>query len=99
MRPKARKSDVIENYDYILIYVDEVLAIGDDSEEVLKWVDKYFGLKPGLLADLNIYLSERVKLVELPNDFMAWSLRPSNFVQEVVNNIETYMRENIGERW
>ena len=60
MIPKTRNIDGIEYYKYILIYVDNVFAIGYDSEEVLKRVDKYFGMKPGLLADPNIYLSARV---------------------------------------
>ena len=45
MIPNTRNSD-IDYYEYILIYVDDVLAIGDDPEEVLKQVDKYFRMKP-----------------------------------------------------
>ena len=54
MGPKTRKSDRLNYYEYILLYDDYVLAIGDDPGEVLKWVDKYFRLKPGSLADPNI---------------------------------------------
>ena len=57
---------------YVLIYVDDVLVIGDDLEEVLKLMDKYFGMKPGLLFDPNIYLGARVKLMALPNGIMTW---------------------------
>ena len=74
MRPKTRKSDGLGYYYYVLIYVDYVFAIGDEPEEVLKWVDKYFGLKPVSLDDLNIYLGASVKFMILLNDVMAWSL-------------------------
>ena len=40
MRPKTRKSDGLEHYENILLYVDEFLAIGKDPEEFLKQVDK-----------------------------------------------------------
>ena len=30
---------------------------------------------------------------------MAWSLSPSNYVEESVKNVETYMKENLREHW
>ena len=71
MIPKTRNSNGLEYYKYVILYVDDVLAIGDDPEEVLKRLDKYFGLKLGLLAESNIYLSARVKLMALPNSVMS----------------------------
>ena len=32
MIPNTRKSDGVEYYQYVLLYVDNVLAIGDDPE-------------------------------------------------------------------
>ena len=40
MRPKKIRSDGLEYYEYVLLYVDNVLAIGDDPEKLLKRVDK-----------------------------------------------------------
>ena len=71
MRPKARNSDGLEYYEYALLYVDNVLAIGDDPEEVRKRVDKYFGMNPGSWADPNIYLGARLNLMALSNGIMA----------------------------
>ena len=70
--PKTRKIYGIEYYEYVILLVDDVLAIGDNPEEFLKRVNKYFGLKPVSLADPNIYLGARVKLMALPNGVMAW---------------------------
>ena len=99
MIPKTKKIDGLGYYEYVLIYVDEVISIGDDPEEVPKRVDKYFGLKPGSLAVPNIYLGASVKLMELPNGVMAWSLIQSKYVQEALKNVETYVKENLRERW
>ena len=60
-------------------------------------MDKYFGLKSGLLADPNIYLGARVKLMSLPNGIMELLLRPSKYMQEAVKNVETYVKEGTSE--
>ena len=86
----------LEYYEYVLLYVDNVLEIGDDPEEVLKWLDTQFGLEPGLLADPNIYLCARVKLMALTHGIMVWSLIPSKYVQEAVNNVEIYVKDKLG---
>ena len=99
MKPMTRKGDGLEYYEYILLYVDDVLAIGEDPENVLKKVDKYFGLKPGSMADPSIYLGAKVKQMRMPNGVMAWSLSPSQYVQEAVKNTEIYVKEKLGERW
>ena len=99
MKPMTRKGDGLEYYEYILLYVDDVLAIGEDPENVLKKVDKYFGLKPGSMADPSIYLGAKVKQMRMSNGVMAWSLSPSQYVQEAVKNTEIYVREKLGERW
>ena len=57
MIPKTRKSDGLEYYDYVFRNVNTVLAFRNYPKEVIKQVDKYFGLKPGLLDYPNIYLS------------------------------------------
>ena len=89
MIPKTRNNGGLDYYEYVLLYVDKGLAIGDDLEEILKQVDKYFRLKPGLLADPNIYLGAKVKLMALLNGVRVWSLSPSKYVQVAVNNFET----------
>ena len=57
MIPKTRKSDGLEYYDYVFRNINTVLAFRNYPKEVIKQVDKYFGLKPGLLDYPNIYLS------------------------------------------
>ena len=46
-------------------------------------------MKPGSLADPNIYLVARVKLMAIPNGVMERSLGTSKYVQEAVNNVKT----------
>ena len=44
-------------------------------------------------------MDETVKLMALPNGVMSWSLGPSKYVQEAVDNVEAYVEDNLRERW
>ena len=50
------------------------------------------------MADPSIYLGAKVKQMRMPNGVMAWSLIPSQYVQEAVKNTEIYVKEKLGER-
>ena len=80
MKPMVRPDDGLQYYAYVLCYVDDVLAIGHDVENVLKMIDKYFGLKPGSLGDPNQYLGAKLKKMRLHNGVEAWAFSPSQYV-------------------
>ena len=65
MRPMKRSSDNFEYYEYVLIYVDDVLIIYDDPTEFIQKIDNCFGLKPGSIFDPNIYLSAKLKTMSM----------------------------------
>ena len=50
------------------------------------------------MADPSIYLGAKVKQMRMPNGVMAWSLSPSQYVQEAVKNTEIYVKEKLEER-
>ena len=81
MRLMKRLSDGFEHYEYVLLYVDKFLAIGDDPTEVLKKIDKYFGLNTGSLSDPSIYLGAKLNLMRMENGVVAWSLIPLQYIQ------------------
>ena len=77
MRPIKRSSDDFEQYEYVLLYVDDILAIGDDPTEVLQKINKYFGLNPNSLSGPNIYFGAKLKPMRMNNGVVSQSLRPS----------------------
>ena len=99
MHPMKRSSDRLEQYEYVLLYFDDVLAIGDDPNELLQNIDKYFGLKLGYLSNPNIYLGANLKPINMENGVVAWYLILSQYIQEAVNNTEIYVKENLGYWW
>ncbi len=54
-REATRKNDS-KYWEYVLLYVDDVLVVHHSAEGVLKRLDKYFKLKPGSVGDPDIYL-------------------------------------------
>ena len=99
MRPMKRSIDDFKQYEYVLIYVTNILAIGDDTTEVLQNIDKYFVLNPGSLSDTNIYLSAKLNPTRLENGVVAWSLSLLQYIQESVRKMEQYVKENLGYLW
>ncbi len=52
-------------YSFILIYVDDILCIHDDTDSILIQIDKYFLLKPDTVDEPNVYLVAMLKLMQL----------------------------------
>jgi len=92
------REDGFEYYAYVLCYVDDVLSISHNAEEVLNRLDKYFRIKPGSLGDPVIYLGAKLKKMRLPNGVMACTLSPARYVHQSVKNVEEYISQNLGDR-
>ena len=60
-KPVTRQDDGFVYYTYILLYIDDGLAIHHDAESVLYELDKYFQMKKGSIADPDIYLGNKLQ--------------------------------------
>ena len=99
MKAETRPDDGFEYYSYILCYVDDVLVIHHDSMSVLNRLDKYFPLKEGSAGDPDIYLGAKLREVRLPNGVLAWSMSPSKYVKEAVQNCKKHLDENFDGKY
>lgn len=93
MRP-AKTKDGSEYWEYVLLYVDDVLIVSDRGEEVLRTeIGKYFKLKEKSIGPPKIYLGGRMRQVKLENGMNAWTFSSSQYVQAAVSNVETYLTQ------
>jgi hypothetical protein len=94
MKPMTRPEDDFQYYACVLIYVDDILAIGHDAMAQLNKIDHYFKMKKGSIGDPDIYLGSRLKRVVLPNGIESWIMSPTKYVAESVKNVERYLEKN-----
>ena len=82
----AKKNDGSDYYEYMLLYTDDCLCISEHPRQALLKLDKYFKLKKESLGP--------PKLVQLPNGVVAWALSASQYAQDAVKNVESYLKKN-----
>ena len=96
-KAEVRKEDNYKYYSYVLLYVDDFLCIHHSAEEELNKNDKFFKIKAGSIGDPDIYLGAKVKQMKMNNSVTAWTISPSKYVNEAVNNCEQWIWENMPE--
>ena len=87
----AVKDNGEKYYEYMLLYVDDALAVSEHPKEALLEIDKYFMMKPESIEVPKIYLGAKLSFVELPNGAKAWGLSSSKYIQDSISNVERKM--------
>jgi Reverse transcriptase (RNA-dependent DNA polymerase) len=91
MRESA-KSNGTEYWEYVLLYTDDVLAISEKGEHIIRnEIGKYFEFKPESIKPPDQYLGGKLRQVQLENGVFAWAYGSSQYVQAAVKNVEQYL--------
>ena len=99
MRP-AKHSNGQEYYDFVLLYTDDALAIGEYAEKILRdEIGRYFIMKEESIGPPKIYLGGHVRKVQLDNGVECWAFGSSQYVKSAVTNVETFLAKQKVERW
>jgi hypothetical protein len=99
MRP-AKHSNGSEYYEYILLYTDDCLVIGEQPERTLRNdLGRYFELKEESIGPPKLYLGGRTREVVLENGVKCWTFSSSQYVQAAVKNVEDYIEKQSDPRW
>ena len=81
-------------WEYVLLYVDDVLCVSAKCESVIRnELVKYFQIKESSIGPPDIYLGNKISKVTLENGNQAWSFSLSQYVQAAVRNVEKYLKE------
>ena len=93
MRKAVNPSDNSDYWEYVLLYVDDVLCISHDPQSVIKnEIGKYWKMKPGSIGLPNIYLGSKISKVALENGNKAWAFSSSQYVQDSCANVERHLK-------
>jgi Reverse transcriptase (RNA-dependent DNA polymerase) len=81
-------------YEYVLIYTDDILAVGKDPQATLDRINKYFTLKEGSVKEPDIYLGAKLRRIVGSDGTEAWTQSSSSYIQEAVKNVESWLDEH-----
>ena len=89
---EAKLDNGTDNFEFILLYVDDCLVISQHPKEALDKLGKYFPLKPESVGPPKLYLGGKISKLELPNGVVDWTIGASKYIQQALNNLEGILK-------
>ena len=86
-RRPAIKEDGFEYYEYVLCYVDDILAISHKAKDVLKAVQVIFKLKDDKIEPPDMYLGATLSVME-DDSIQGWCMSSDKYVKAAIENVE-----------
>ena len=86
-RRPAVKEDGFEYYEYVLCYVDDILAISHKAKDASKAVQAIFKLKDDKIEPPDMYLGATLSVIE-DNSIQRWCMTSDKYVKVAVENVE-----------
>ena len=91
-RRPAVKPDGFEYYEYILCYVDDLLAISHNAQKVLKSVQDTFKFMDDKIDKPDVYLGAQLDEMSV-DGFEGWTMSSEKYVKSAIENIEQTLAE------
>ena len=83
----AVKEDGFEYYEYVLCYVDDILAISHKAKDALKAVQAIFKLKDDKIEPPDMYLGATLSVIE-DNGVQGWCMTSDKYVKVAIENVK-----------
>jgi hypothetical protein len=87
MRPAVKPCGT-EYYEYILVYVDDVLCISHNPLKSMKRIQTDFKLKEDKMEPPDVYLGATIARMKLADGKTCWTMSPELYVKSAVANVE-----------
>ena len=83
----AKKTNGEEYYEYILCYVDNLLAISEDVTKVLLGIQAVFKFKDDKIVRPEVYLGAHLDTMTI-DGFNGWTMSSQKYVKAAIDNVE-----------
>ena len=83
----AMKEDGFEYYEYVLCYVDDIIAISHKVRDVLKAIQTIFKLKDDRIEPPDMYLGATLSIME-DDGIQGWCMSSDKYIKAAVENVE-----------
>ena len=87
----ATKMDGESYYEYVLMYVDDILAISCDPRSILEEIQSTFKFKDGKIEEPEYYLGAKLQRKPL-NGFQCWTVTSQDYIKAAVKNVEEALK-------
>jgi hypothetical protein len=90
----ATKPNGFQYYEYVLVYVDDLLVLSHHAASVVQALEDFYWLKVGF-AKPTRYIGAEVKEWRFSDDAQKprWALSSAQYVREAIKNIEEYLKQ------
>ena len=86
LRP-AIKPDGEQYYEYILVYVDDILSISHDAKEPMRAIQRAFKFKNDTIEPPKMYLGATLEEKQL-NGKKIWTMSSKDYIKAAITNVE-----------
>jgi Reverse transcriptase (RNA-dependent DNA polymerase) len=80
-------------YEYVLIYVDDILCASHDPKAVMDVLSKTYRLKEDSVGPPSRYLGANIERVVLEDGSICWSMSADSYIKSAIDNIEKKLDE------
>jgi hypothetical protein len=94
----ATKPDGELYYEYVLMYVDDILAMSCDTRSILEEVQGTFKFKNGKIDAPEFYLGAKLQK-KVINGFKCWSITSQDYIKAAVKNVEEAVKYSLYVEW
>ena len=91
---KSIRPDGDAYYEYMLVYVDDVLAISLNPTEIMVEIGKHFTIKDNKYGEPTAYLGANIEKVQLEDNVTAWSMTSKHYVKNLIETISDLLAED-----
>ena len=89
-RRPNKKTNGEEYYEYILCYVDDLLAISEDATKVLQGIQAVFMFKDDKIVCPEVYLGAQLDTMTI-DCFDGWTMSSQKYVKAAIDNVEAVL--------
>jgi hypothetical protein len=96
---RSKRASGEDYYEYVLLYVDDVICISENAERVIRdEIGRDWELKDESIGPPSKYLGGLLREVTLSNGVQAWAFGSSQYVKAAVANVQEHLRKLNGSK-
>ena len=91
------KKDGTKYYEYVLIYVDDILCFSENPQLVMDQLSKSYRLKEGSVEKPKRYLGAQIEEFQLEDGRVVWAMNGRDYLTNAIRIVEKDLEESGGQ--